>query len=1469
MAYDTADEASVAALDRIIGADPDNAGVRAQLQETIWASPKLLLTGIEEQAQTLGITDPGYLWIAARSLLSPLPEGWAQYKDQHGSPYYLNEKSGESRWAHPLDEHYVAMYRSYVPVIDEAPPTPRLGYEGPTPRGPPHAEENGRLVDSPERGRRGWEPAAPAEASADDDRRRREASSEGGGQRSRKKDEGSATVDGARRAAARTRRARRASDSSPEPRRGEGRSRGEAESPRSATEGEAGRLFALPSEKRAAAEGRVRSGLTSSSSSEEGPSRRQRSARAAATGRSARRQEEHAATSSEGEQVATVQAARRDARASSRAADDPNAILDRLDEALASDARNEKWTDRLLGVLELHAVFSEHDGRVRQATAKLKRNDRAVAEAERHADKAAQKLKLMKDGVDDELRRRGELERRLRAAEARTAAGDDDRVAALEAQLQKAEARAQRSVEELGRRVRRPHRADDSDQLADALRSIDDLEDKLAGALLAGEALQRECAALKDQAVPETDADLTRTRDEALDRVASLESALALSKAERDAAKAASADRGEEARTRHQRLLEAEGRCDALVAEKADETRRRRRDVDEARAEAFEAEQRCTTLKTQIQRLEAAHATTHDDARLKRLEKRAEELDAARAREAARADDALQREDGLRAARDAARAQAAAAEAAADARRADVQAIAITRDAAESLAEAKGAKDARKLRSELESVREANARFVEASRTRCERAEFHAAEAARGEAESRRDADVLREKCDALLEETRRLDSCLETKDAEHKELKRDVDECKGADLTAFAACARLWRVALQQKEVATHAVERMEADVLSARSVAEAEVMSARHDAERATKQREDALQEVSELRKRLADSRNRFDAAAASSLKDAAAADARGSKLEAQLANALARHASLADEVAAGEAKGVSLEAQLHEARARATTEAEKRTRAVDGLTNNLDEAAQARGAAESLRDEFERRCGEAEAEGDLLQTRLDQAEGDIHEAERRHGDAVAALRRDLESARAESTDVSAKQAKESADAVDALRLRLAQAETAKEQAVAELAERVVIESAQNTTLDQEQLKAEADLALALADSEALRTKLGAVGPSREELNEAKARARDCHERYQHERKLRRKLGDELAELRGNIRVVARCRPASGSSVVAFPAGADGALEVVNDRGLTQRFEFDRVFRPGSSQADVFDHVAPVVQGCFEGRHACIFAYGQTGSGKTHTMEGPPQDRGVIFRALSELFHGKPVDSELTVKLSMLEIYNEAYRDLLSSQRTKLEVKRTKDGRNEVYGLTIVDVASLEEVQRHVEAGSLLRHTGAHDLNDRSSRSHLILSLDVECKKKDETLTAKLNLVDLAGSERLSRTGATGDRLKEAQAINKSLSSLGDVVNALAKKTQCHVPYRNSKLTYLLQDSLSRAAKVLMVVNISPLEADASETICSLAFAARCRDVELGAALARPEAAELARAKQEIRALRSRLDRLALAAK
>ena len=156
---------------------------------------------------------------------------------------------------------------------------------------------------------------------------------------------------------------------------------------------------------------------------------------------------------------------------------------------------------------------------------------------------------------------------------------------------------------------------------------------------------------------------------------------------------------------------------------------------------------------------------------------------------------------------------------------------------------------------------------------------------------------------------------------------------------------------------------------------------------------------------------------------------------------------------------------------------------------------------------------------------------------------------------------------------------------------------------------------------------------------------------------------------------------------------------------------------------------------------------------------------------------------------------------------------------------------------------------------------LNARSSRSHLIVALDVITTKRGKTTTAKLNLIDLAGSERLSKTGATGDRLKEAQNINKSLSALGDVINSLAKKGATHIPYRNSKLTFLLQDSLSRHAKVLMFVNISPAESNASETICSLTFAARCRDVALGAASNKPDAIELAKARQEISKLKSKL--------
>lgn len=215
---------------------------------------------------------------------------------------------------------------------------------------------------------------------------------------------------------------------------------------------------------------------------------------------------------------------------------------------------------------------------------------------------------------------------------------------------------------------------------------------------------------------------------------------------------------------------------------------------------------------------------------------------------------------------------------------------------------------------------------------------------------------------------------------------------------------------------------------------------------------------------------------------------------------------------------------------------------------------------------------------------------------------------------------------------------------------------------------------------------------------------------------------------------------------------------------------------------------------------------------------------------------------------DWTYTFKFSMLEIYNETIRDLLGEQGEKLEIRQTERG-NSVPGLTEVDVSSTEEVLRLMETGQSNRAVGAHDMNEHSSRSHSILTIQVVgVNKHDESQSfGKLHLIDLAGSERVSKTDATGERLKEAQNINRSLSALGDVINALCSRKTGHIPYRNSKLTFLLQDSLGGNSKVMMFVNISPAVYNLSETVCSLNFAARCRNVELGVAKRQTTPADL----------------------
>ena len=291
-----------------------------------------------------------------------------------------------------------------------------------------------------------------------------------------------------------------------------------------------------------------------------------------------------------------------------------------------------------------------------------------------------------------------------------------------------------------------------------------------------------------------------------------------------------------------------------------------------------------------------------------------------------------------------------------------------------------------------------------------------------------------------------------------------------------------------------------------------------------------------------------------------------------------------------------------------------------------------------------------------------------------------------------------------------------------------------------------------------------------------------------------------------------------------------------------------MRQEFEFEHVFQPDCSQEEVFVQTCPLVVSVLDGYNVCIFAYGQTGSGKTFTMDGPSHDPGVNQRSLMELFRlrdERASTMSYTFHISMLEVYNEQVIDLLDEgsgspeTRTTLDVRMGKNG-TFVAGLVEVEVMSMEDVNELLSLGVANRSVGAHNVNEHSSRSHLVFSVRVEGQNRSTgTATqATLHLIDLAGSERLSKTDATGTRLKEAQHINKSLSALGDVVAALGNKNNRHVPYRNSKLTYLLQNSLSGNSKVLMIVNCSPVLSNLGESVCSLNFASRCRAVALGQA-------------------------------
>lgn len=257
--------------------------------------------------------------------------------------------------------------------------------------------------------------------------------------------------------------------------------------------------------------------------------------------------------------------------------------------------------------------------------------------------------------------------------------------------------------------------------------------------------------------------------------------------------------------------------------------------------------------------------------------------------------------------------------------------------------------------------------------------------------------------------------------------------------------------------------------------------------------------------------------------------------------------------------------------------------------------------------------------------------------------------------------------------------------------------------------------------------------------------------------------------------------------------------------------------------------------------------GYNGTIFAYGQTGCGKTHTMIGVKGDysqRGIIPNSFDHIFgyldDANNIQKKFLIRCSYLEIYNEQIRDLLSKHvDAKLDLKETKDKGVYVKDLTTCIVKTISQIEEFMERGNLNRKTGETAMNKDSSRSHSIFTIYVETAERDEAgeqriKAGKLNLVDLAGSERQSKTHATGDRLKEATKINLSLSALGNVISQLVEGNHRHIPYRDSKLTRLLQDSLGGNTKTVMIAAISPADYNYDETMTTLRYASRAKHIK-----------------------------------
>ncbi|KAK5714351.1 kinesin-like nuclear fusion protein [Elasticomyces elasticus] len=526
------------------------------------------------------------------------------------------------------------------------------------------------------------------------------------------------------------------------------------------------------------------------------------------------------------------------------------------------------------------------------------------------------------------------------------------------------------------------------------------------------------------------------------------------------------------------------------------------------------------------------------------------------------------------------------------------------------------------------------------------------------------------------------------------------------------------------------------------------------------------------------------------------------------------------------------------------------------------------------------------------------------EVDEVKKKFEEEKAELRRQLDELRNQGES----RATESVEEVQELRNSIASLRNQLEATgatVTSLRARIAAEDSRNAALEQEKLALVGKMHFLEGNQEAQSQEFTTM---REQLQDAITSKEGTLVTLRKEEMLRRKLNATILELRGNIRVFVRIRPLLAGEEeparVEFPdeSSLDGGKEMVmhapttlsatgKERNEKHNYGFDRVFGPATANKEVFQGCQDLIQSVVDGYNVSILSYGQTGSGKTFGMSGPD---GIIPSAiallLSEMARLKEKGWEYVVEASFVEVYNEAINDLLGDAKTwdegddlgaSVRPAGKRRERHEIHHdaltgkTTVNNLASVtlwpppttstdrpnaaaavisqtdytsRAVTQLLDTAAKNRRVAATKSNERSSRSHSIfmLTLRGRCEATDESSEGVLNLVDLAGSERLKQSGAAGERAKETAAINKSLASLGDVIASLGSKKgdESHVPYRNSKLTYLLQSSLGgtaangKSSRTLMLLHLSPLQAHWQESRSSLLFGSKVHGTHIGAA-------------------------------